>query len=713
MFNPTISPHDSQTVLVSCDMTGAYITHDGGRSWRMFNLRGTVRFFAFDPAQAKTIYAAVDGLWRSTDDGESWNLIWPKPSAIQAIQMNSDHADEQIIAKPGPLGEIVALAIDPGDSRTLYAAGRQDHDAALFISHDSGATWREQARLPETPRRIWVGAGTIFSAGPHGVAVVRGGQVSPRPVPAGITFTDISCGFPAHGAPVFYAVSEQGAFVSRDGGASWTAIHLPGSGGVVRAVATSLHNPETAYLSYGQLKLEGKSWLGVARTSDTGRTWTLTWKEANQAAPNVHDGWITESLGPSWGENPLALEVAGQDPKVCYATDLGRTMRTEDGGASWDGVYSRREPGGAWTTTGLDVTTDYGIHFDPFDPKRWFITYTDIGLFRSEDSGRSWTRSVGGVPRKWTNTTYWVEFDPAVRGRMWGVMSYTHDLPRPKMWRRTPVLSYKGGVCRSEDGGRTWQVSNTGMPETAPTHILLDRRSSKAARVLYVAAFGTGIFKSADGGRTWQAKNAGITQKEPFAWRLAQAADGTLYVLLARRSEHGSIGDAGDGVAYKSVDGAETWVRFALPAGVNGPNGLAIDPRDPRRMYLAAWARAAGTHGEDGGIYLTTDGGTTWRAVLDRDRHIYDVTIDPRNPDRLYAAGFESSAWRSVDRGEHWMRIAGFNFKWGHRVIPDPENLEKVYITTFGGSVWHGRVDGEDRPVDIVTPQMQPDSPHP
>jgi len=42
MFNPTISPHDSNTVLISCDMTGAYITHDGGQSWRMFNLRGVV-----------------------------------------------------------------------------------------------------------------------------------------------------------------------------------------------------------------------------------------------------------------------------------------------------------------------------------------------------------------------------------------------------------------------------------------------------------------------------------------------------------------------------------------------------------------------------------------------------------------------------------------------------------------------------------------------
>src|SRR5580700_11730420 len=84
-YNPTISPHDSGTVLISCDMTGAYISHDAGRSWRMFNLRGTVRFFAFDPIAPKTMYAEVTGLWRSTDNGESWNLIWPKPSAIQAV----------------------------------------------------------------------------------------------------------------------------------------------------------------------------------------------------------------------------------------------------------------------------------------------------------------------------------------------------------------------------------------------------------------------------------------------------------------------------------------------------------------------------------------------------------------------------------------------------------------------------------------------------
>src|ERR1035438_10481278 len=92
MFNPTISPHDPNTVLVSCDMTGSYITHDGGATWRMFNLRGEAHFFVFDPADPKTIYAGTGALWRSTDAGESWKLVYPKPSTIRGIRMNPDHA---------------------------------------------------------------------------------------------------------------------------------------------------------------------------------------------------------------------------------------------------------------------------------------------------------------------------------------------------------------------------------------------------------------------------------------------------------------------------------------------------------------------------------------------------------------------------------------------------------------------------------------------
>jgi photosystem II stability/assembly factor-like uncharacterized protein len=134
-----------------------------------------------------------------------------------------------------------------------------------------------------------------------------------------------------------------------------------------------------------------------------------------------------------------------------------------------------------------------------------------------------------------------------------------------------------------------------------------------------------------------------------------------------------------------------------LPEGVNGPNSITVDPDDARRLYLSAWRRrgAAGT----GGIYVSTDAGGTWRNTLDRDQHIYDVTVAGRT---LYASGFESSAWRSTDRGETWQRIRGYNFKWGHRVVPDLHDPEMIYITTFGGSVWHGPAAGDPAALEDI-----------
>lgn len=712
MFNPTISPHDPNTVLISCDMTGSYITHDGGRSWRMFNLRGVVDFFVFDPLDPKTMYAHATGLWRSTDGGERWNLVYPNPSAVKGVKMNSDHSDEYVVADPDPLDTIAAMAVDPSSSHILYAAAGTKENPALFISRDDGKNWQERGSLQEIPRRLWVDphsaaeARTLFLASAHAITVSSSSGLQNLPLP--LAMNDISLGFGSDPQPTAYATSPQGIFISNDGGAHWRKSELPGEGAKVRAIATSLNHPETAYVSYDHLTLDGKSWMGVAKTTDSGGDWKLMWKESDAAAKNVHDDWITGRFGPDWAENPLNLTVAQQDPNLAYGTDLGRTMRTDDGGLTWVAQYSRKVNGGEWTSTGLDVTNSYGIHFDPFDPKRQFITYTDIGLFRSEDGGASWVSSTDGVPREWRNTTYWIVFDPKVRGRMWSVNSWTHDLPRPKMWRHNSVLTYKGGVCRSDDGGKTWVQSNSGMDETGATHILLDPTSPVEARVLYVAGFGRGVYKSSDGGHTWALKNSGITQEQPFAWRLARASSGTLYVVIARRSEDGSIGTAGDGALYRSTDGAEHWQPVALPEGTNGPNGLAIDPQSPDRLYLAAWAKATGEHGDGGGIFLSENGGKSWRQVLDRDRHIYDVTIDPQDSKVLYAAGFESSAWRSADRGLHWTRIPGFNFKWGQRVIPDPQHHDEVYITTFGGSVWHGAVNGKQGPVDIATPVLDP-----
>src|SRR4051812_21914477 len=57
MFNPEVSPYNPGYAFVSCDMTGSFVTYNGGSSWRMFNLRSPVNYYVFDPNDSNTVYA--------------------------------------------------------------------------------------------------------------------------------------------------------------------------------------------------------------------------------------------------------------------------------------------------------------------------------------------------------------------------------------------------------------------------------------------------------------------------------------------------------------------------------------------------------------------------------------------------------------------------------------------------------------------------------
>ena len=103
MTHPTISPHDPNVVLVACDMTGAYITYDGGESWRMFNLGTVVSSFAFDPAHPDVIYAGNPALWRSADRGRTWRMVFPNPRLDTRELMVGDHADYVIRTERSPV----------------------------------------------------------------------------------------------------------------------------------------------------------------------------------------------------------------------------------------------------------------------------------------------------------------------------------------------------------------------------------------------------------------------------------------------------------------------------------------------------------------------------------------------------------------------------------------------------------------------------------
>jgi photosystem II stability/assembly factor-like uncharacterized protein len=331
----------------------------------------------------------------------------------------------------------------------------------------------------------------------------------------------------------------------------------------------------------------------------------------------------------------------------------------------------------------------------------------------SKDGGESWMSATkdNGIPRKWINSTYWMTFDPEVKGKAWAVMSDVHDLPRPKMWRRNGIGGYEGGILATEDAGKTWKPVSSDIGEAAMTHILVDPTSDKELRTLYACAFGKGVFKSTDGGNSWIIKNKGIEFKEPFAWRIFRNdKNGELFLILCRRSDNGSIGNDFDGALYRSCDGAESWSKMKLPDGTNGPMSLVTDDENSGRILLASWGRVSpGQFSPDtgGGIYLSEDNGNTWEQTLEKDQHIHDITYDRRNR-TYYACGFNGSAYRSEDSGESWIRIKGYNFKWGKRVDPDPVDPGKIFIITFGGGVWYGPARGDENAVeDIVTPLLQ------
>jgi photosystem II stability/assembly factor-like uncharacterized protein len=735
-YHPSISPHDPNLVFVSTDMGSCYVSENGGRTWRAFSLRANCKY-AFDPKLPNRVYAMAIALWRSDDRGHTWSMVYPESDSTFGY---SDDEAELWIHSPSTerygggyyvLG-VDALQVDPDDSNTLYAIV----EGELQVSRNAGKTWKsltmdEQGR--DQRRQLWVdptsprGNRTVYVRHGNTIGTWDGVTYVKRVIDgvtnvAGAAFGVRSGG----GKPVLYVAGDYtekdgqlqgGVMASEDGGTTWRSLNenllslaVKGKRPTFSAIAVSAQHAEVLYLGYLGLVPASdptKEYYGVLKTSDGGLNWSTVRQEADAIAPNMHNDWTSVSFGPDWGEEPVGIGVDSANPGLVYTTDLGRVMRSVDGGRNWYGVFSQ-STGRGYTTTGLDVTTCYGVHFDPFDPKRMFIGYTDIGLMRSEDGGESWVSTAGsGVPRAWSNSAYWMEFDPAVKGKVWAVMASLHDLPRYREinhWN-----THAGGLVTSVDGGRTWTAMTHGLPPTVtPTHILLDPKSPVTARVLYIAAFGRGVYKSTDGGQTWALKNDGLP-KDPLTWRMALGGDGTLYLVTIRRSEDGKFGNDQDGWLFRSRNGADSWERVTLPEGVNGPMGITVDPKDPARLYLSAWARyqryAMGVVPPDGGVYLSADGGQHWQNVFKGSRRIYDVTVDARNSDIVYATGFEAGAWRSADRGKTWSRIAGFNFWGGHRVIPDPADAGKIYITTMGSSVWHGPAVGDPNAVeDIVWP---------
>jgi photosystem II stability/assembly factor-like uncharacterized protein len=754
VMKPTISPFNVNFVLTHCDMTGLYVTQNGGETWMMKNLWNVPDDFEFDPADSNTLYVATRGflhsedrgsgitlLLRSDDKGSTWRIIYPdvaRSKKVEWLQSTSLLPSEII---DGALdASIQIVKVDPADHNRIYLGmsplidymGREKKQAdpgtaTLVLSKDHGKSWNAVARLPGKSVLA------IFPEKNSGKVIViteracvqvneETGETASLPLP--VKQVTVADGGTGPDGTMIYIQSDftrgkdkigGGIFVSSDMGSTWKQINEGLLKGTAKGMVPYLRQgfavcgsqPEVAYISVinpvTNEKGELEAIYSIYKTTNAGKLWQpvmLSSTPGGYITKNFSGSWMEESFDPGWGGSPIDLGVAPGNPDVCYAGDNGRGYKTTDGGKTWVQVYSHNNSDGSYTSSGLNVTTCYGVHFDPFDKNHFFICYTDIGLFHTFDGGKSWFHSITNIPRDWQNTCYEVEFDPAVKGKVWSVWADAHDLPRTKMFGGDGFSHFQGGVAVSADNGRTWQKSNAGIPENSVcTNILLDKSSSSKSKTLYVSVFDRGIYKSTDGGTNWKPMIKGLGDNL-FAWQVRQNSTGRIFALFARgvRNEK-TI----DGAVYFSDDGAESWQKLELPTGISGPHDLLVDPVHPEILYISCWPHT--TDGKDigGGVIKSTDGGKTWKQVFDDRLRVNSAGIDPSHPEIVFINTFQNAAYRSDDSGNTWKRIEGYRFKWGQRAIPDINNPGMLYLTTYGGSVFYGPAAGiPGIPDDIV-----------
>ena len=538
--------------------------------------------------------------------------------------------------QPVPLfgGQILSLASAPSASNIAYAGLAP---AGVVRSDDGGRTWRSPSPAAE---EITAGRLLVSSVDPRTLFATAG--------PFSDTFAR-----------------------SRDGGATWTFRPI---------------GPEVVLLSATALTLDPRAPRGL---------WAATSNGLYRSA----------DLGDTWTQVALAgfhAEAVGVDPR--HANLLFVIGREENGEGQ---LLTSRDGGGHWR----EVPDFPGIVEEPrfaFAPGALGPAFllTEFSLFRSDDEGRTWIDVTGLL------STYVRDFALAPSGSLLisTPLGVLHSLDFGDSWlpeanaqgvRRnagpdgtvSPLAPLPGngnailsgsdrGVWRSGSGGAGWRASSEGIS----AHHIRDVAASSAA-VPRVLALTPEVFASADSGASWKrTESRGI--QNVAAFRMEHLAfdprDGD------RVYTHGAGG------LYVSRDGGQQWHRLltlydGYPFFLEQFNSaLAIDPTNPKKLYLSAGADVRFEPGRVVTFAYSTDGGRTWTFR----RHPFEaaaLAVDPHRPKTLYATT-NGPLRKSPDAGTTW-QIAG-DLRRTLSLALDPDRTDALWVGTADGAVFRSADGG-------------------
>ncbi len=235
------------------------------------------------------------------------------------------------------------------------------------------------------------------------------------------------------------------------------------------------------------------------------------------------------------------------------------------------------------------------------------------------------------------------------------------------------VAVSSGGVWKTVNGGTTWNSIFDGQGSFATGCVTIDPNNPST---IWVGtgenvggrhiAFGDGVYVSYDEGRSW--KNMGLKTSEHIS-KIIVHPDNSKVIWVASQGPLWSAG--GERGLYKSTDGGQTWKRTLGGGDWTGVTDLLIDPRNPQRLYAATWDRhrtvASYMGGGPGsGIHISNDGGETWNKLSSgiprSNLGKIGLAMSYYNPDVIYAAieldRTTGGVFMSENRGATWKKMS-------------------------------------------------------
>jgi photosystem II stability/assembly factor-like uncharacterized protein len=418
-------------------------------------------------------------------------------------------------------------------------------------------------------------------------------------------------------------------------------------------------------------------------------------------------------VGPAWGGRVARVTGVPGDPHIYYAaTASGGVWKSNDGGVNWSPIFDDQP-----------VSSIGSIAVAPSDPNVVYVGSGEAnirgnvapgnGIYKSVDAGKTWNHvwtqegQIGQMVVHPTNpdiafaAVLGHAFGPNPErgvyrttdgGRTWkqvlkknadtGASAVTLDPSNPNilfagLWeaRRYPWDLKSGGpgsgLYVSRDGGDTWKpITANGLPEGTWGKIGVAVAPSDGRRVYaLIEAEKGGLFRSDDGGENWTLAS-GSHELRQRAWYYT-----TLTVSPANPDEVWCP----QVPLLKSIDGGKNFTHVEGP-----PHGdhhdIWIDPKDARRIIGA----------DDGGVYLTANGGENWIVPSLPLGQCYHVSADNRVPFHVACAlqdigttqGPSESLSRAGIRNTDFHGVGGGEAGW---VVSDPSDPNIVYAGEYLG----------------------------